>query len=185
MNGFPESATADRFEADENRFPDRCQQVPDGLRRAQAGGNVCGQEAERRDLRADTLAPETARCRARTAPSFWTSKNKAEDIEESFQPFYDRIALSRETDPNELYNIRTSLDKCAVHDNSDVEAFAGLVVHGQAEYLQASCGHGPRAKRWLALNEDDQAQYKSFVRDSHSSLYSFMSALGPMHDKQL
>ena len=50
--------------------------------------------------------------------------NTAEDIEKGFQPFYDRVTLSKETDANQLYNIRTNLDKFAIHEAADLEAFA-------------------------------------------------------------
>ncbi len=51
-------------------------------------------------------------------------ENSAEDIEKGFQPFYDRVTLSKETDPNQLYNIRTDLDKFAIHTAADLETFA-------------------------------------------------------------
>ena len=51
-------------------------------------------------------------------------ENTAEDIEKGFQPFYDRVTLSKETDANQLYNIRTDLEKFAIHEAADLEAFA-------------------------------------------------------------
>jgi hypothetical protein len=53
-------------------------------------------------------------------------ENSAEDIEKGFQPFYDRVSLSEETDPNQLYNIRTDLEKFGIHEPTNVEAFAQL-----------------------------------------------------------
>jgi len=43
-------------------------------------------------------------------------ENTAEDIEKGFQPFYDRVTLSKETDANQLTNIRTDLEKFAIHE---------------------------------------------------------------------
>jgi type I restriction enzyme R subunit len=183
MNGFPESATADRFEADENRFLIVASKFQTGFDQPKLvamyvdkklSGVTCVQ----------TLSRLNRTMQGKDRTFVLDFENKAEDIEESFQPFYDRIALSRETDPNELYNIRTSLDKCAVHDKVDVEAFAGLWFTAKPNIAKLHATTDPVAKRWLALNEDDQAQYKSFVRD-FIKLYSFMSALVPMHDKEL
>jgi len=111
-------------------------------------------------------------------------ENSAEDIEQGFQPFYDRVTLSKETDPNQLYNIRTDLDKFGIHESADIEAFAKRwftdkpkidLLHGVAN---------PVAKKWLAEAEAAQVDYKSKARD-FIKLYTFMSHLIPLRDSGL
>jgi len=108
-------------------------------------------------------------------------ENTAEDIEKSFQPFYDRVTLSKETDANQLYNIRTDLDKFAIHEAADVEAFANewFSPKRSVEKLQAVVN--PVAKKWQAEDEEDQVDYKSKARD-FVKLYSFISHLVPLRD---
>jgi len=83
-------------------------------------------------------------------------ENTAEDIEKGFQPFYDRVTLSKETDANQLTNIRTDLEKFAVHEAADLEAFAKewFIAKRSVEKLQGVVN--PVAKKWQAEAEDDQ-----------------------------
>jgi type I restriction enzyme R subunit len=111
-------------------------------------------------------------------------ENTAEDIEKSFQPFYDRVTLSKETDANQLYNIRTDLDKFAIHEAADVEAFANewFSPKRSVEKLQAVVN--PVAKKWQAEDEEDHVDYKSKARD-FMKLYAFISHLVPLRDAGL
>jgi type I restriction enzyme R subunit len=111
-------------------------------------------------------------------------ENTAEDIEGSFQPFYDRITLSKETDPNELYNIRTDLEKYGIHDSAEVEAFAKLWFAAKPNIEKLHAAVDPVAKKWQAEEEEEQADYKSKARD-FVKLYSFMSGLVSIHDTGL
>lgn len=111
-------------------------------------------------------------------------EDSAEDIEKGFQPFYDRVTLSKETDPNQLYNIRTDLDKFAIHTAADLEAFAKqwFTAKRQIEMLQGVVS--PVAKIWQAQPEEEQVDYKSKARD-FVKLYSFISHLVPLRDASL
>jgi len=71
-------------------------------------------------------------------------ENTAEDIEKGFQPFYGRVTLSKETNANQLTNIRTDLEKFAIHEAADLEAFAnGIigVVSKHSIFLPHPCRH--------------------------------------------
>ena len=111
-------------------------------------------------------------------------ENSAEDIEKGFQPFYDRVTLSKETDPNQLYNIRTDLDKFAIHTAADLEAFAKqwFAAKPKLELLQGVTN--PVAKTWQAQPEEDKVDYKSKARD-FVKLYAFISHLVPLRDTGL
>ncbi len=91
-------------------------------------------------------------------------ENTAEDIEKGFQPFYDRVTLSKETDANQLYNIRTDLDKFAIHEAADLAAFAKEWFSAKRSVEKLQGVVNPVAKKWLAETEDDQVDYKSKAR---------------------
>jgi type I restriction enzyme R subunit len=123
MNGFPEVATADRFEGDEYRFLIVASKFQTGFDQPKLlamyvdkklSGVACVQ----------TLSRLNRTMLGKDETFVLDFENSAEDIEKGFQPFYDRITLSKETDPNQLYNIRTDLDKFGIHMETDVEAFA-------------------------------------------------------------
>ena len=90
MNGFPEAATADRFEADENRFLIVASKFQTGFDQPKLvamyvdkklSGVACVQTLSRLN-----------RTMAGKADTFVLDfENSASDIEKSFQPFYDRV----------------------------------------------------------------------------------------------
>ena len=111
-------------------------------------------------------------------------ENSAEDIEKGFQPFYDRITLSKETDPNQLYNIRTDLDKFGIHMEADVEAFAKQWFAAKPKIEKLHALADPVAEKWKAEAEEEQVDYKSKARD-FVKLYAFISHLVPLRDTGL
>jgi type I restriction enzyme R subunit len=111
-------------------------------------------------------------------------ENSADDIEKGFQPFYDRITLSRETDPNELYNIRTDLEKFGIHGETDLMAFAREWFAKKRKVEMLNSVVDPVAKKWSAETEDERADYKSMARD-FVKLYEFISHLFPLSDPEL
>ncbi len=183
MNGFPEAATADRFEADDCRFLIVASKFQTGFDQPKLvamyvdkklGGVACVQTLSR-------LNRTTA---GKTETFVLDFENSTDDIEKGFQPFYDRVTLSKETDPNQLYNIRTDLDKFGIHQPADVEAFATLWFADKPKLPLLHSAVDPVAKRWKSEAEEEQIDYKSKARD-FVKLYSFMSSLVPMKDTGL
>jgi type I restriction enzyme R subunit len=183
MNGFPETATGDRFEGDEYRFLIVASKFQTGFDQPKLvamyvdkklSGVACVQTLSR--LNRTTAGKEET--------FVLDFENTAEDIEKGFQPFYDRITLSKETEANQLYNIRTDLHKFAIHEAADLEAFANqwFIAKRSVEKLQGVVN--PIAKKWQAEQEEDQIDYKSKARD-FVKLYSFISHLVPLRDAGL
>ena len=83
-------------------------------------------------------------------------ENTADDIEKGFQPFYDRVTLSKETDANQLYSIRTGLEKFAIHEAADLEAFANEWFSAKRSVEKLQGVVNPVAKKWQAEAENDQ-----------------------------
>ena len=187
MNGFPEATTADRFEADEYRFLIVASKFQTGFDQPKLlamyvdkrlSGVACVQTLSRLNR---TMA-------GKEETFVLDFENSAEEIEKGFQPFYDRVTLSKETDPNQLYNIRTDLDKFGIHEGADVDAFAKLWFDnsktGKQKLPLLHAAVDPVAKKWKAEAEEEQVDYKSKARD-FVKLYSFMSNLVPMKDTGL
>jgi type I restriction enzyme R subunit len=183
MNGFPETATGDRFEADEYRFLIVASKFQTGFDQPKLVAMYVDKK-----LSGVTCVQTLSRLNRTTAGKDETFvldfENSAEDIEKSFQPFYDRVTLSKETDPNQLYNIRTDLDKFAIHEEKDLNAFAKqwFAAKPKPELLNGVAN--PIAKKWQEQSEEDQVDYKSKVRD-FVKLYAFVSHLVPLRDTGL
>ena len=183
MNEFPENATADRFEGDEYRFLIVASKFQTGFDQPKLvamyvdkklNGVTCVQ----------TLSRLNRMAQGKQDTYVIDFENSAEDIEKSFQPFYDRIALSKETDPNLLYNIKTDLEKLSIHEPSEVEEFAKLWFVDKPNIAKLHACTDLVVKKWQAEKEEEQIDYKSKARD-FVKLYSFMSSLIPMHDVKL
>jgi type I restriction enzyme R subunit len=183
MNGFPETATADRFEGDDYRFLIVASKFQTGFDQPKLvamyvdkklGGVACVQTLSR-------LNRTTA---GKTETFVLDFENTAEEIEKGFQPFYDRVTLSKETDPNQLYNIRTDLDKFGIHEATDVEAFAKLWFADKPKLPLLHAAIDPVAEKWKKEAEEDQVDYKSKARD-FVKLYAFISNLVPLRDTGL
>jgi type I restriction enzyme R subunit len=183
MNGFPDTATADRFEGDDYRFLIVASKFQTGFDQPKLVAMYVDKK-----LSGVASVQTLSRLNRTTAGKEETFvldfENSAEDIEKGFQPFYDRVTLSKETDANQLYNIRTDLDKFAIHTAADVDAFAihWFAAKRQIEKLQGVAN--PVAKKWQAEAEEDQVDYKSKARD-FVKLYSFISHLVPLRDAGL
>jgi len=183
MNGFPETATADRFEGDDYRFLIVASKFQTGFDQPKLvamyvdkklGGVACVQTLSRLNR---TMA-------GKTETFVLDFENTAEDIEKGFQPFYDRVTLSRETDPNQLYNIRTDLDKFGIHQAVDVEAFAKQWFADKPKLPLLHATVDPVVEKWKAADEEEQVDYKSKARD-FVKLYAFISHLVPLRDTGL
>ena len=183
MNGFPETATADRFEADDYRFLIVASKFQTGFDQPKLVAMYVDKK-----LSGVACVQTLSRLNRTTAGKDETFvldfENDAGDIEKGFQPFYDRVTLSRETDPNQLYNIRTDLDKFEIHVAADLETFAGLWFASKPKLPQLHAATDPVVKKWLAEGEEEQVDYKSKARD-FVKLYAFISHLVPLRDTGL
>ena len=52
--------------------------------------------------------------------------NTADDIKESFQPYYEETVLEEETNPNVVYDIKNTLDEFRVYQQSEVDRFTDI-----------------------------------------------------------
>jgi type I restriction enzyme R subunit len=183
MNGFPEAATADRFEADENRILIVASKFQTGFDQPKLVAMYVDKK-----LRGVACVQTLSRLN-RTHPGKGETfvldfENTDAEIQKAFQPFYDRIALSKETDPNTLYNIRTDLEKFGIHDAADVEVFGAEWFSAKPRIEKLHALTDPIAKKWEAENEEEQVDYKSKARD-FVKLYSFISSMVPLADQKI
>jgi len=183
MNGFPEKDTADRFEGGEYRILIVASKFQTGFDQPKLTAMYVDKKLQGVNA-VQTLSRLNRKYKNKTDTFVLDFENTAEDIQDAFQPFYDRIALNREVDPNLLYDIQSSLDKYAVYIKPDVEAFAKewfsknrsiQILHSKTNLI---------ARAWSNLSEEDQVEFKSQLRD-FIKLYSFLSSLIPFSDLYL
>ncbi len=115
--------------------------------------------------------------------------NDTEEIQRSFQPYYEATTAADTADPQQLYDLAHKLEAAQVFWRSEVEAFcrvffsprAKQTVHDQAEMNRHL---NPGVDRFKALDEGPREEFSNalgaFVR-----LYAFLSQIMPFSDPDL
>ncbi|MFO0760172.1 MAG: DEAD/DEAH box helicase family protein [Byssovorax sp.] len=115
--------------------------------------------------------------------------NDAEEIQRSFQPYYEETTVAETADPQQLYDLSHKIEGAQVFWISEIEAFCKIffsprekqTVHDQAEMNRHL---NPGIDRFKALSEPAREEFKNtlgaFVR-----LYAFLSQVMPFTDPDL
>jgi len=115
--------------------------------------------------------------------------NDAEEIQRSFQPYYEQTVVAETADPHQLYDLQGRLDDMQVYWTAEVEAFCKLFYKPKATQKvtdQAEMYHqlGPAVDRFKALDEEKQEEFRN-VLTGYVRLYSFLSQIMPFRDADL
>jgi type I restriction enzyme R subunit len=111
-------------------------------------------------------------------------ENEAEEIQRSFQPYYETSILSEGTDPNKLYDLQRILLDFRVFTEADVEQLARVYFSPKGKQSQLHPILDAARTRFDYLPEEQREDFKhqlgNFVR-----LYAFLSQLVPFKDADL
>lgn len=117
-------------------------------------------------------------------------ENTAEEIKDSFQPFYECTMLDGETDLNKVYDLRNKIKDYLLYNMDDVDKFRAL-MEKQSKKKQSDTALGqlsailkPVVDRYCELTEDEQYSARDYVRKFNRA-YSFVTQLIKLHDKDL
>ena len=114
-------------------------------------------------------------------------ENDPAHIAKQFQPYYDRIKLAKEVEPDKLYDIRTELEEFGLHTPAAIDAFCEVFYakgNKEAKIAKLHALTNPLLDLYRKMDEDDRRNYKSLMRD-YVKLYSFLSQLIPFKDPRL
>ncbi len=113
--------------------------------------------------------------------------NNADDIENSFNPYYEQTILTEETDPNTLYKMKSTLEEYRVFNKSDIENCVNLFystfqpskILGK---LQATIQ--PSLENYSELSVEDKDVFKTGLA-RFCRIYAFITHVCRMFDKEL
>ncbi len=112
--------------------------------------------------------------------------NSVEEMQKSFQPYYEATVLEEETDPNVIYDLKNGLDSFQIYQPMEVEHFAEIFYsknNKDAQALLTGCIK-PALDRYNAKEDKEREEFKSslatFVR-----IYSFIIQVCRMYDKDM
>ena len=110
--------------------------------------------------------------------------NESDDIQTSFQPYYETTILSEATDPNLLYEVQTRLKTYPVFTDEDVDAFAGVFFSAGSTQAQLYAALVPSIQRFAELQNDERQDFRGQVTD-YVRLYSFLAQVITFLDADL
>lgn len=105
--------------------------------------------------------------------------NEADDIQRAFEPYYEATLLSKETDPNILYQLQAELDETHFYDESEIETFVATYLQGKRDDLASLYALlDPVVNRIAAVDQDEQQAFQGQLND-FCRLYAFLSQILP------
>ncbi|MBN8457931.1 MAG: type I restriction endonuclease subunit R [Verrucomicrobia bacterium] len=114
-------------------------------------------------------------------------ENEPKHIEKQFEPYYDRIKLTKEVEPSKLYDIRTELEEYAIYTPAAVDAFCEVFYRKGDSPAKLAKLHeiaNGVVTQFKLMDETDRKNFKSQMRD-YVKLYGFLSQIIPFNDPRL
>jgi type I site-specific restriction-modification system R (restriction) subunit len=173
MNGFPEKQTAKIFERPEYRFLICANKFQTGfdqplLHTMYVDKKLGGVNAVQTLSRLNRIHPE------KSGTLVLDFANEADEIQASFEPYYETTLLSEATDPNLLYEIQTRLAAFPVFTEEDVNQFAKVYFDKKATQDQLYAVLAPVTTRFEELSGDEQHDFRGQLAD-YVRLYAFLA----------
>ena len=114
--------------------------------------------------------------------------NTADEIRESFEPYYEETVLEQETDPNVIYDLKNTLDEYRVYQQMEIDRFAKIFYSGteqSAGDLGALQGTlKPALDRYAALEDEKRELFKSTLA-RFNRIYAFITQVCRMFDREI
>ena len=184
MNGLPETQTAETFKREEFRILIAADKFQTGfdqplLHTMYVDKRLAGVNAVQALSRLNRVHPPD-----KTETMVLDFVNEAEDIQESFEPYYDRAILSEATDPNLLYDAQTALAQFDLWDDGDLSAFAEAYFDPAGSQDRLHAALAPAVARFADLETAAQHECRGRLRD-YVRLFAFLSQVITFVDADL
>lgn len=117
--------------------------------------------------------------------------NTAEEIKESFEPYYEATMLDEEVNPNLIYDTRKLIRDFRLYNDSDIEKFIKLYreLSGKKKPSDSDVGKlsgvfKQTVDMYRDLPEDRRYDYKKYVRN-FVKWYAYITQISRMFDRSL
>ena len=113
--------------------------------------------------------------------------NSAEDIQKSFEPFYEETVLQQETDPNVVYDLKNTLDEFRVYHETEIQKFATLFYSGsqtEGDLGKLQSCVSPALERYNALERARRDTFATTL-NRFNRIYSFITQVCRLFDKEI
>ena len=114
--------------------------------------------------------------------------NTAEEIKDSFEPYYEKTVLEEEISPNVIYDIKNTLDEYRVYQELEINKFAeiffGTKVQTKGDLGKLQGQLKPATDRFKALDEEKRDMFRTTLA-RFNRIYSFVTQVCRMFDKEM
>ena len=115
--------------------------------------------------------------------------NEPADIQEAFQPYYEKTMVGEQAESRQLYELESRLNNYQVYHLNEVEGFCRIFY--RPKKMQTADDHAkmnicldPAVTRFKKMDKEKQEEFKDVLK-SFRSLYSFLSQIIPFQDSSL
>jgi type I restriction enzyme R subunit len=183
MNGFPERETEERLKYPENRILIVNNKFQTGfdepmLHTMYVDKKLGGLQG------VQTLSRLNRTMSGKTDTFVLDFVNEPDDIQESFQPYYEGTVLTEETDPNHLYSIQQEIDKHNLFQKDTIERLVTIFYDESIPDEQLQGILDTVVESWMELEEDDQEDFRGHVQ-SFTRFYGYISQIIDFKDLEL
>jgi len=114
--------------------------------------------------------------------------NTAEEIKESFKPYYEETVLEEATDPNVIYDIKNTLDGFQVYQQMEIDRCAKIFFHSgiqqEGDLGKLKSAITPAVDRYNALSSEQQDTFKTTL-SRFNRIYAFITQVCRMFDRDI
>lgn len=136
-----------------------------------------------------TLSRLNRTCRGKEDTFILDFVNEPEEIQQAFQPYYERTLVGEQVQPRHLYELQARLDGYQVYFKSEVEEFSKVFYKPAAQqtpfdHARMNACLDPAVTRFIKLDNDTQEEFRK-VLIAYQNLYAFLSQVIPFQDSDL
>jgi len=173
MNGVPEAQTAETFKRPECRLLIVAEKFQTGfdqplLHTMYVDKKLGGVNA------VQTLSRLNRTCPGKGETMVLDFANEADEIQQAFQPYYEKTLLAEATDPNLLYDRQRELLGFHLYAEADVDAFARAYFVPDRRQDRLYAALRPVVDRFVDLGADEQEDFRGKLTD-YAQLYAFLA----------
>lgn len=111
--------------------------------------------------------------------------NTWEDIQESFQPYYQKTILTGETDPNRLYSLETDIKKFNLFTQQEIEDFCQIFYDPKQDQTLYQSIIDRVVQNWTRIDTDEEKENFRSLIQSYVRLYGYISQIVSFEDVEL
>ena len=110
--------------------------------------------------------------------------NDPQDVQESFQPYYEGTILEEETDPNRLYSIKDDIDEFHLFNDEEISNYVDTFYKEEIPTEELQGILDSVVVNWKSLEEDEQEEFRGHIY-SFIRLYGYISQVITFKDIDL